>query len=103
MDSKLKHDLLREACEIDGPDTRKVRRDRHETACKDKRRDRGCCGNCGSENVIRQSVAVCRQCGAEEPYLMLEAEWFQVWLDAAQQKKVGLIPPVDMNRISDNG
>ena len=67
MDSKLKHDLMREASEIDGPDTRKVRRDRHETACKDKRRDRGCCGICGSENVIRQSVAVCRQCGAEEP------------------------------------
>lgn len=86
MDAKLKHDLLREAWGVDDSGARKVRRDRHETACKDKRRDRACCGICGSENVIRQGVAVCQQCGAEEPYLMIEADWFQMWLDAAQSK-----------------
>jgi len=68
-------------------------RDRHETACKDKRRNRSCCGICGSENVIRQGVAICEQCGAEEPYLMIEADWFQVWLDAAQQKDIWPHPP----------
>gem|GEM_PF-5003814 len=93
MDSKLKHDLMREACELDTPDDRKGRRNRHETACKDKRRNRGCCGICGSENVIRQGVAVCHQCGEEEPYVMIEADWFQTWFDAAQQKESWPHPP----------
>lgn len=83
MDSKLKHDLIREAYGVDALGDRKVRRDRHETACKDKRRARDRCGICGSENVIRQGVAVCEQCGAEEPYLMIEAEWFSIWLEGS--------------------
>jgi len=87
MDFKLKYDLMREACEIDGPDTRKVRRARHETACKPKRRDRGCCGKrTPSESVTRTNSLREQIQRANDSTLGRITELLPIWLPGGRRE-----------------
>lgn len=54
---------------IEDTASRGSKRKRRETACKDKRRDSGHCGLCGSNNVAYQGVISCNKCGAEKFFI----------------------------------
>jgi hypothetical protein len=48
------------------PRKQKARRNRRETECRDKIRAFGCCGICGSEDLVFEVLDYCHICGAEK-------------------------------------
>lgn len=53
---------------------KKAKRNKHQTACKDKRRSYFGCGICGSENICFQGVSCCESCGEEIDFI--SQDWF---------------------------
>ena len=66
---------------------KKVKRNKRKTECSVVRSRTGC-GICGSENTAQQGVLYCRECEAEEAYLVLDDGWW--W-----PRDLGIIPSCD--------